>query len=92
MTDHSQYAQTLNELMARKESQREEGDVLKIIEGLRKQRELWNAREATGSRKLIQSNKITAGDGFSLPPKKKVSDKKEVTQPIDGLKLKKLKL
>ena len=61
MTDLPEYTETLNDLMAKKASEWTPEILAQIVEGLRTQRERWNAEQALGSRKLVKSSKVPVG-------------------------------
>lgn len=56
--DLPEYTQTLNDLFSKRAAEWTPADLTAIVEGLRTQRERWNAEQAAGSRKLVKSAKI----------------------------------
>jgi hypothetical protein len=49
---------TLNDILAAKASEWTTQDLETIVEGLRSQRERWNAEQAIGSKRLVKSSNI----------------------------------
>lgn len=59
MSELPEYTQTLNALLAKKESERTEDDITAIIAGLREQSDRWNAEQLVGSKKRVTSKQVT---------------------------------